>query len=98
MRLKAQEIEQWTPFRKLSGKLQQQVKKYQRYVWREIKGVDVENLLNNLPKDLRRNIMRELCLDLLKKVSSLSFVMLTIPGVVRIVLLIFIKIFFFFFP
>ncbi|KAK2654111.1 hypothetical protein Ddye_013967, partial [Dipteronia dyeriana] len=33
-----------------------QVKKYQQHVWRETKGVDVEKLLNNLPKDLRKNI------------------------------------------
>lgn len=70
MRLKGREIEQWTPFQKLSENLQQQVKKYQRYIWRETNGVDVENLLNNLPRDLRRNIKRELCLELLRKVSS----------------------------
>ncbi|KAL9409867.1 hypothetical protein AB3S75_048153 [Citrus x aurantiifolia] len=70
MRLKARDIEQWMPFRKLSGNLQQQIKKYQRYIWRETNGVDVENLLSNLPRDLRRNIKRELCLDLLKKVEE----------------------------
>lgn len=74
MRLKVREIEQRMPFQKLSGNLQQQIKKYQQYVWRETKGVDVENLISNLPRDLRRNIKRELCLDLLKKVSSFVFV------------------------
>ncbi|XP_006422165.2 cyclic nucleotide-gated ion channel 1-like [Citrus sinensis] len=70
MRLKVREIEQRMPFQKLSGNLQQQIKKYQQYVWRETKGVDVENLISNLPRDLRRNIKRELCLDLLKKVEE----------------------------
>lgn len=70
MRLKGREIEQWMGFGKLSEDLQGQVKKYQRYIWRETQGVDVQNLLNNLPKDLRRKIKSELCLELVKKVSS----------------------------
>ncbi|KAK2654160.1 hypothetical protein Ddye_014016 [Dipteronia dyeriana] len=70
MELKLREIEQWTTFKKLPEYLQRQVKKYQRYAWRETKGVDVENLLNNLPKGLRRNIKCELCLHLLKRVPT----------------------------
>ncbi|KAJ0099968.1 hypothetical protein Patl1_20331 [Pistacia atlantica] len=70
MRLKRREIEQWMSFGKLSENLQQQVKKHQRYIWRETNGVDVDNLLNNLPKDLRMNIKRELCSELLKKVEE----------------------------
>ncbi|KAK2654113.1 hypothetical protein Ddye_013969 [Dipteronia dyeriana] len=70
MKLKVREIEQWTTFKKLPENLRRQVKKYQQHVWRETKGVDVENLLNNLPKDLRRNIKRELCLHLLKRVPT----------------------------
>ncbi|TXG71130.1 hypothetical protein EZV62_006065 [Acer yangbiense] len=68
MKLKVREIEQWTTFKKLPENLRLQVKKYQQHVWRETKGVDVQNLLNNLPSDLRRNIKRELCLELIKKV------------------------------
>ncbi|KAK0594918.1 hypothetical protein LWI29_001801 [Acer saccharum] len=70
MKLKLREIEKWTNFKKLTKDLQQQVKKYQRHVWRETKGVDVENLLNNLPKDLRMKIKCEFCLDLLKRVPK----------------------------
>ncbi|XP_031262125.1 cyclic nucleotide-gated ion channel 1-like [Pistacia vera] len=40
------------------------------YIWQETNGVDVDNLPNNLPKDLRMNIKRELCLELLKKVEE----------------------------
>ncbi|KAK2654109.1 hypothetical protein Ddye_013965 [Dipteronia dyeriana] len=68
MKLKVREIEQWTTFKKLSDNLRLQVQKYQQHVWRETKGVDVQNLLNNLPSDLRRNIKRELCLKIIKKV------------------------------
>ncbi|KAK4839183.1 hypothetical protein QYF36_019888 [Acer negundo] len=68
MKLKVREIEQWTTFKKLPENLRLQVQKYQQHVWRETKGVDVQNLLNNLPSDLRRNIKRELCLKLIKKV------------------------------
>lgn len=49
MRLKLREIEQWMPYQKLSKDLQQQVKKHQGHVWRETRGVDVENFLNTLP-------------------------------------------------
>ncbi|GAY45557.1 hypothetical protein CUMW_090290 [Citrus unshiu] len=68
MRLKGQEIEQWMGFRKLSRDLQQKLRNYRQYVWRETKGVDVENLLNNLPSDLKRNIKSELGLELLLNV------------------------------
>ncbi|KAK0598195.1 hypothetical protein LWI29_032468 [Acer saccharum] len=68
MKLKVREIEHWATFKKLPMNLRQQVKKYQRHVWRETKGVDVQNLLNNLPSDLRKNIKRNLCLKLIKKV------------------------------
>lgn len=70
MRLKLREIEQWMPYQKLSKDLQQQVKKHQGYVWRETRGVDVENFLNTLPKNLKRNINRELFSHVLLKVSS----------------------------
>ncbi|KAJ0092753.1 hypothetical protein Patl1_25787 [Pistacia atlantica] len=68
MRLKGQEIEQWMGFRKLSNNLQQKVRKYRQYVWRETKGVDVEKLVKNLPKDLRNRVKSELGLELLLKV------------------------------
>ncbi|KAH9792761.1 cyclic nucleotide-gated ion channel 1 [Citrus sinensis] len=67
MRLKLREIEQWMPYQKLSKDLQQQVKKHQGHVWRETRGVDVENFLNTLPKNLKRNINRELFSHVLLK-------------------------------
>ncbi|KAJ4705869.1 Cyclic nucleotide-gated ion channel 1 [Melia azedarach] len=68
MRLKLREIEQWMPYQKLSKDLQQEVRKHQQYIWRETKGVDVENFLNNLPKNLKRSINRELFLRFLLRV------------------------------
>ncbi|KAI9159898.1 hypothetical protein LWI28_003056 [Acer negundo] len=68
IRQKKQEIEQSKSFEKLPKNLQKQIKKYQPEKWEETKGgVEFENLFNNLPDDLRRNIRRELCLELLKK-------------------------------
>ncbi|KAK9225811.1 hypothetical protein WN943_010856 [Citrus x changshan-huyou] len=72
MRLKLREIEQWMPYQKLSKDLQQQVKKHQGYVWRETRGVDVENFLNTLPKNLKRNINRELFSHVLQRVPMFS--------------------------
>ncbi|XP_044504589.1 cyclic nucleotide-gated ion channel 1-like [Mangifera indica] len=68
MRLKGQEIEQWNGFRKLSDNLQHKVRKYRQYVWRETRGFDVENLIKNLPRDLRSGVKSQLGLDLIKKV------------------------------
>ncbi len=68
-RLKTQEIKQWKPFSKLPDDIQLQVKRYQRYKWHETRGVEVEQLLENLPLDLRRQIKCKLGFQLLKKVS-----------------------------
>lgn len=72
MRLRSREIEQWKPYKKLSPQLKQQIKQYQKYKWQESRGVDVENLLKNFPKEMIKNIKRELCLELLKKVKQFS--------------------------
>ncbi|KAK4839698.1 hypothetical protein QYF36_024099 [Acer negundo] len=73
IKLKMKEIEQCTTFKKLSENLHRQVHKYHRHLLRENKGVDVENLLNKLPRHLRRKIKSELCLDMLKKVPNFEF-------------------------
>lgn len=72
VRLKEREIEQWMSSRQLSEKFQMEFKKYQPYKWQEIPRIDVASNLLNLPKDLKRNIKRELCLEQIKKVSSFS--------------------------
>ncbi|KAH9646524.1 Cyclic nucleotide-gated ion channel 1 [Citrus sinensis] len=65
---KAREIEQWRTFEMLSQSLQQRVRNHQQYVWQEMRGIDVENLLNNLPVNLNWEMKSELCLEVLKKV------------------------------
>ncbi|XP_022714568.1 cyclic nucleotide-gated ion channel 1-like [Durio zibethinus] len=67
LRLRNREIEQWKSFKKLPYKLQRQIKQYQRYKWQESRGVDVENLLKNFPKEIIMNIKSELFLKRLTK-------------------------------
>ncbi|GLU24390.1 hypothetical protein SLE2022_403300 [Rubroshorea leprosula] len=69
MRLATREIKEWKPFKKLSNALQGEVNEYQRYIWQQTKGVDVEKLLQNLPKELTTKIKRELCFDMLNNVE-----------------------------
>ncbi|XVE73721.1 hypothetical protein DITRI_Ditri11bG0141400 [Diplodiscus trichospermus] len=69
MRVKRQDAEQWMSHRMLPDNLKQRIRRYEQYKWQETRGVEEEVLISNLPKDLRRDIKRHLCLDLLKKVS-----------------------------
>ncbi|KAG6667070.1 cyclic nucleotide-gated ion channel 1-like isoform X2 [Carya illinoinensis] len=68
MRVRKTDAEQWMSQRMLPNNLRQRVRRYEQYKWLETRGVEEENLIRNLPKDLRRDIKRHLCLDLLKKV------------------------------
>lgn len=55
--------------RQLPPELKQSVRRYDQYKWVATRGVDEEALLNGLPMDLRRDIKRHLCLDLVRRVS-----------------------------
>ncbi|KAL3030754.1 hypothetical protein AAZX31_03G235900 [Glycine max] len=68
MRVKRQDAEQWMSHRMLPENLKERIRKYEQYQWQENKGVEEEALIRNLPKDLRRDIKRHLCLALVKKV------------------------------
>ncbi|KAL7108267.1 hypothetical protein ACP275_06G103200 [Erythranthe tilingii] len=68
MRVKRRDAEQWMSHRLLPESLRQRIRRYDQYKWQETRGVDEENLIHNLPKDLRRDIKRHLCLALLKRV------------------------------
>ncbi|KAF7131761.1 hypothetical protein RHSIM_Rhsim09G0204600 [Rhododendron simsii] len=70
MRVKRRDAEQWMSHRLLPESLRERIRRYEQYKWQETRGVDEENLIVNLPKDLRRDIKRHLCLDLLMRVSS----------------------------
>ncbi|CAI9293518.1 unnamed protein product [Lactuca saligna] len=68
MRVKRRDSEQWMHHRLLPQDLRERVRRYDQYKWLETRGVDEENLVQNLPKDLRRDIKRHLCLGLVKRV------------------------------
>ena len=69
MRVKRQDEEQWMSHRMLPENLRERIRRYEQYKWQETRGVEEEMLISNLPKDLRRDIKRLLCLDLLRRVS-----------------------------
>ncbi|XP_077251273.1 cyclic nucleotide gated channel 1 [Tasmannia lanceolata] len=68
MRVKRRDAEQWMSHRLLPDNLRERIRRYEQYKWQETRGVDEEHLLYNLPKDLRRDIKRHLCLALLMRV------------------------------
>ncbi|KAE8722117.1 putative cyclic nucleotide-gated ion channel 10 [Hibiscus syriacus] len=68
MRVKRQDAEQWMSHRMLPENLRERIRRYEQYKWQEKRGVEEETLIANLPRDLRRDIKRHLCLDLLKRV------------------------------
>ncbi|KAF8400518.1 hypothetical protein HHK36_013817 [Tetracentron sinense] len=68
MRVKRRDSEQWMHHRMLPQDLRERVRRYDQYKWLETRGVDEENLVQNLPNDLRRDIKRHLCLALVRRV------------------------------
>lgn len=70
MRVKRRDAEQWMAHRLLPDGLRVRIRRYEQYKWQETRGVDEDNLVRNLPKDLRRDIKRHLCLALLMRVSA----------------------------
>ncbi|KAI3715023.1 hypothetical protein L6452_21988 [Arctium lappa] len=68
MRVKRRDAEQWMHHRLLPPDLRERVRRYDQYKWLETRGVDEESLVQSLPKDLRRDIKRHLCLSLVKRV------------------------------
>ncbi|KAJ4834343.1 putative cyclic nucleotide-gated ion channel 7 [Turnera subulata] len=51
-----------------SRELRERVRRYDQDKWLETRGVDEESIVQNLPKDLRRDIKRLLCLNLVRRV------------------------------
>ncbi|XP_068664818.1 protein CNGC15b-like [Aristolochia californica] len=67
-RIRRMDTEQWMRHRQLPQDLRQCVRRYDQYKWLATRGVDEEALLEGLPLDLRRDIKRHLCLDLVRRV------------------------------
>ena len=55
--------------RLLPQELREKVRRYNQYKWLETRGVDEESIVQSLPKDLRRDIKRHLCLNLARRVN-----------------------------
>ncbi|KAJ6346886.1 hypothetical protein OIU76_003551 [Salix suchowensis] len=68
MRIKRRDSEQWMHHRLLPQDLRERVRRYDQYKWLETRGVDEETLVQSLPKDLKRDIKRHLCLNLVRRV------------------------------
>ncbi|CAN0838369.1 Putative cyclic nucleotide-gated ion channel 9 [Linum grandiflorum] len=68
MRVKRRDSEQWMRHRLLPTELRERVRRYDQYKWLATRGVDEESLVQSLPKDLRRDIKRHLCLALVRRV------------------------------
>lgn len=67
-RIRRTDTEQWMCHRQLPNDLKQSVRRYDQYSWVATRGVDEEAILKGLPTDLRRDIKRHLCLDLVRQV------------------------------
>ncbi|EXC22231.1 hypothetical protein L484_011955 [Morus notabilis] len=71
-RLKRRDTEEWMRHRQLPEDLKQRVRRFVQYKWLATRGVDEESILRGLPADLRRDIQRHLCLDLVRRVPFFS--------------------------
>ncbi|KAL6967229.1 Protein CNGC15c [Sarracenia purpurea var. burkii] len=67
-RLKRADTEQWMHHRQLPQELRRCVRKYDQYKWVATQGVYEEAILEDIPTDLRRQIKRYLCLNLVRRV------------------------------
>ncbi|CAL5205124.1 unnamed protein product [Lathyrus oleraceus] len=71
-RLKRRDTEEWMKHRQLPEFLRERVRRFVQYKWLATRGVDEETILRGLPTDLRRDIQRHLCLDLVRRVPFFS--------------------------
>ncbi|XP_059636984.1 cyclic nucleotide-gated ion channel 17-like [Cornus florida] len=71
-RLKRRDTEEWMRHRQLPEDLKLRVRRYVQYKWLATRGVNEEAILHGLPADLRRDIQRHLCLDLVRRVPFFS--------------------------
>ncbi|KAI4335470.1 hypothetical protein L6164_014114 [Bauhinia variegata] len=71
-RVKRRDTEEWMRHRQLPADLKQRVQRFVQYKWVATRGVDEETILQGLPTDLRRDIQRHLCLDLVRRVPFFS--------------------------
>ncbi|KAJ1418226.1 RmlC-like jelly roll fold [Sesbania bispinosa] len=78
-RLKQKDTEEWMNHRQLPPELQERVRRFVQYKWLTTRGVDEEAILRALPLDLRRQIQRHLCLDIVRRIRIFNSITLR-PG------------------
>ncbi|KAL3818132.1 hypothetical protein ACJIZ3_004037 [Penstemon smallii] len=71
-RVQRRDTEEWMRHRQLPPELQNRVRRFVQYNWLSTRGVNEEDILFSLPLDLRREIQKHLCLDLVRRVSFFS--------------------------
>lgn len=69
-RIKRRDTEEWMRHRQLPPELQERVRRFVQYKWVATRGVNEESILKSLPLDLRREIQRHLCLNLVRRVCT----------------------------
>ncbi|XP_050891813.1 protein CNGC15a isoform X3 [Lathyrus oleraceus] len=67
-RIRRTDTERWMHHRQLPRYLKQNVRRHDQFRWVATRGVDEEAILRDLPVDLRRDIKRHLCLNLVRQV------------------------------
>ncbi|XP_028775185.1 protein CNGC15a [Neltuma alba] len=67
-RTRRTDIERWMRHRQLPYELKKNVRRHEQFRWVATRGVDEEVILRDLPADLRRDIKRHLCLNLVRQV------------------------------
>ncbi|XP_059294112.1 cyclic nucleotide-gated ion channel 18 isoform X1 [Lycium ferocissimum] len=67
-RIRKRDIEEWMRHRQLPEDLQERVRRFDQCKWLATRGVNEEEILQSLPLDLRRQIQRHLCLNLVRRV------------------------------
>ncbi|CAN6709400.1 unnamed protein product [Malus baccata var. baccata] len=68
MRSKEQEREYWMAFYALPPHLKKRIREYPRDQWQENTGVSMENFFLSLPREIRSDTKRHICLPLLRRV------------------------------
>ncbi|KAL3369079.1 hypothetical protein AABB24_009736 [Solanum stoloniferum] len=72
MRARRWDVEQWMSNRLLPDDLRQQIRRHEQYKWQQTKGVEEDSFIQNLPRDLRRNLKQHLCWSSLNRVPVFS--------------------------
>ncbi|KAM7509931.1 hypothetical protein LguiB_008806 [Lonicera macranthoides] len=71
-RVKRRDTEEWMRHRQLPPELQERVRQFVQYRWFATRGVNEESILQSFPTDLRREIQRHQCLNLVRRVPFFS--------------------------